>query len=115
MSIIRDLATGYYPAIDRMDIEHVIGLFADDAMYDRAGIEYRPLSAIREFFSDRKISGVHTLNTVWCDEASRTVFVTGRFEGRDANGDSRSFGFADVCEFNAANLVAKRQSFLALG
>lgn len=116
MNSLRDLVASYYPAIDHSDIEHIVGLFAEDASYDRAGIEYRPLSKIRKFFAeDRQISGVHILSGLWSDEASRTVFVTGRFEGQGANGDPRSFGFADVWQFDEANLVSKRQSFLALG
>jgi ketosteroid isomerase-like protein len=116
MGSIRDLVAAYYPAIDRSDVERILRMFAEDAVYERAGVEYRDLASIRKFFSeDRQIRGEHVINRVWADEASRTVFVTGRFEGQGADGDPRSFGFADVWHFNEADLVSKRQSFLALG
>ena len=116
MNDIRDIVVGYYPAIDRSDVEHILRMFAEDAVYDRAGIEYRHMPTIRKFFSeDRQISGEHIISGLWADEANRRVFVTGRFEGQGAAGDPRSFGFADVWHFNNADLVSKRESFLALG
>jgi ketosteroid isomerase-like protein len=116
MNNLCDLVADYYPAIDRSDVEHILRLFAEDAVYERAGVEYRHLPSIRKFFSeDRNIRGKHVINGLWSDEASRTVFVTGRFEGQGAAGDARSFGFADVWHFNVASMVTKRESFLALG
>lgn len=113
---IRELVAGYYPAIDRLDLDYIFDLFAEDAIYDRAGVEYRDLPSIRKFFSeDRQISGAHIIHNLWFDAASRSVFVTGRFEGQGEAGDPRSFGFADVWHFNDANLVSRRESFLALG
>lgn len=112
----RNLASGYYSAIDQSDVERVLQMFAEDAVYDRAGVEYRHLPSIRQFFSEgRQVSGVHIIKGLWSDEESRTVFVSGRFEGQDATGTARSFGFADVWHFNDAGLVSKRESFLALG
>jgi len=116
MTDIRDIAAGYYTAIDRSDIDHIVSLFAEDAVYDRAGVEYRPLSSIRKFFSEgRTISGEHVISGLWSDEETRTVFVTGRFEGQGEEGNARSFGFSDFWHFNEAGLVSKRESYLALG
>lgn len=116
MSGLRDIIAGYYPAIDRSDVEQILRLFAEDAVYQRADVEYRHLPAIRKFFSeDRQIRGRHVIDGFWADEASRTVFVTGRFEGQGAAGDARSVGFADIWHFSDAELVSKRQTFLALG
>lgn len=116
MTDIRDIAAGYYPAIDRSDVEHILSMFAEDAVYDRAGVVYPDKASIRKFFTeDRQISGVHSIDGLWSDGASRTVFVTGRFEGHDMAGNARAFGFADVWQFNHADLVSKRQSFLAPG
>ncbi len=116
MSGLRDIIAGYYPAIDRSEVEQILKLFADDAIYQRADAEYRDLPAIRKFFSeDRQIRGRHVVDGLWVDEASRTVFVTGRFEGQGAAGDARAVGFADIWHFGAAGLVSKRQTFLALG
>lgn len=116
MSNIRDLVAGYYQAIDRSDVESIVRLFALDAVYDRAGVEYRHMPEIRKFFSeDRQMSGAHIITSLWSDDKTRSVFVTGRFEGKTAAGDAHSFGFADVWRFNAAGLVSKRESYLALG
>lgn len=116
MTDIRDVVAGYYPAIDRSDFEYILPMFAEDAVYYRAGMEYRHMPSIRKFFvEERQISGTHTIDGLWSDAVSRTVFVTGCFDGQGAAGDARSFGFADVWHFNDANLVSKRESFLALG
>lgn len=116
MSSTRDRIANYYPAIDRVDTEAVLSLFAADAIYKRADREYRSLPEIREFFCEkRQIRGRHIIDQIWADTAERKVVVTGTFEGKGAAGDPRTVEFADVWQFNDAGLVSKRQTFLALG
>lgn len=116
MTDIREATMGYYTAIDRSDVEHVLRMFADEAIYDRAGVEYRSVPAIRKFFcEDRQVTGRHEVEDIWADNASRTVIAAGRFEGHDTAGQPRAFGFCDIWRFDEAGRVAKRQSFLALG
>jgi ketosteroid isomerase-like protein len=106
----------YYQHIDAVDTDWVIGLFAVDAVYRRADMTYAGLPAIARFFREgRKIRGRHTLENMWMDSPSRSVVVTGQFEGHGISGDSRSVGFADVWHFNTATLVTRRQTYLALG
>jgi ketosteroid isomerase-like protein len=106
----------YYPHIDAVDTDWVIELFADDAVYRRADVTYAGLPAIARFFrEERKIRGRHTLEGMWIDSPSRSVVVTGQFVGEGIAGDPRSVGFADVWQFNTAMLVARRQTYLALG
>lgn len=116
MNGIRTIVADYYPRIDRVDIEWVLSLFAEDAVYERADITYDGLPAIRKFFSvDRRIRGVHVIDGLWSDEATGTVFVTGRFEGKGAEGDARMVKFADIWHFDDQGLVRKRQTYLGLG
>jgi hypothetical protein len=116
MSELARIVGEYYPHIDAVDTDWVIELFADDAVYRRADVTYTGLPAIARFFrEERKIRGRHTLERMWIDSPSRSVAVTGQFEGEGIAGDSRSVGFADVWQFNTAMLVARRQTYLALG
>jgi ketosteroid isomerase-like protein len=110
------LIAEYYPHIDRVDTDWVLALFAPDAVYDRADRTYAGIEAIGRFFrEERQIRGEHRVERLWADPATRSVFVTGRFEGHGAAGDARSVGFADVWEFDAAGRVKHRQSYLSLG
>lgn len=116
MNDIRDIAASYYPAIDRSDVEHVLDMYAENGFYNRAGIKYPDMASIRKFFvEDRQISGTHSIEGLWSDEESRTVFVTGHFDGQDRAGTPRSFGFADIWHFDEADRVSKRESYLASG
>lgn len=116
MSMLRAIVTDYYPRIDRVDTDWVLSLFAEDAIYERAGITYDGLPEIRKFFTvDRRIRGVHVIDGLWSDDATGTVFVTGCFEGKGAEGDARAVTFADIWHFNDQGLVRKRQTYLGLG
>ncbi len=106
----------YYPHIDNVDIDWVIALFHEDAVYQRADIIYRGLAELRKFFfEERQIRGEHIVDALWADDATETVFVTGRFEGQGVAGDPRSVAFADVWRFDDAGLVVRRQTYLGLG
>jgi ketosteroid isomerase-like protein len=106
----------YYERIDANDVEWVVALFADDAVYERAGSHYRGIPAIREFFAvHRKIRGVHRVEKIWPVGDAGVVVVIGHFEGVGANGDPRSVGFSDFWHFNDDGQVSKRQSYLSLG
>jgi len=93
----------------------VSALFADDAIYERAGSRFVGKTALREFFAvHRKIRGVHSLQKIWSVE-DNIVVVTGCFNGVGANGEPRSIGFSDIWYFDADRRVSQRQSYLAIG
>jgi len=116
MSELARKVSEYYPHIDDVDTDWVLGLFADDAVYYRADATYAGRSAIARFFrEERKIRGRHTVERMWLDTVSASVVVVGRFTGQGISGDARSVRFADVWQFNEAGLVSQRQTYLALG
>lgn len=106
----------YYVAIDRLDIDWVLGLFAASASYQRAEVEYRGAAEIARFFRERrKIRGRHMVERLWSTDRDSVIFVTGRFEGVGEAGDRRDIDFADVWHFGSGDLVEKRRTYLALG
>ena len=108
------VVTEYYARVDAQDIEWVVALFADDAVYDRAGSNYIGKAAISAFYrGDRKIMGAHTLQTVASVE--NTVLVNGVFRGQGYDGSPKQIGFADAWRFNEDGLVSNRQTYLATG
>ena len=116
MSTHSSIIEAYYPRIDSSDIDWVVALFADDAVYERADAKYSNKQEIEEFFSkERQIRGRHVIEDLWPDEEAKQVVAIGRFEGVGAEGDPRSVGFADVWQFNDQQRVTKRRTFLALG
>ena len=116
MSDPADIVREYYPRIDGVETDWVIDLFAPEAVYERADATYTGRSAIDRFFRhERLIRGAHIIDDLWSDDATRTVFVTGRFEGCGAQGDARGVKFADVWQFDVVGKVTKRQTFLGLG
>ena len=116
MKALIDIVAAYYPRIDAMDVDWVMALFAPGAIYRRADACYEGFAAIDHFFRvARKIRGRHVIERLWSDDASRTVFVTGLFEGQGVEGDARQAGFADIWYFGEGDLVDFRQTYLALG
>lgn len=112
----QSIVEAYYPHIDDVDIDWVMALFHEKAIYQRAGAQYCGLSEIRKFFAvDRQIRGQHVVEDIWSVERGAKVFVLGRFDGLGAGGDPRSVAFADVWRFDPSGLITQRQTYLGLG
>ena len=108
------IVTDYYSRVDSEDVDWVLALFAEDAVYDRADARYVGKDAITRFYrGERKILGAHRLETVTATE--RTVMVNGVFAGVGHDGSAKCVGFADVWEFADTGLIANRKTYLALG
>lgn len=108
------LIADYYKRVDAQDLDWVLALFADDAVYDRADASYVGIDAITRFYrGERKILGAHTLDSIASSE--ELVMVTGVFSGKGHDGSSKHIGFADAWQFNNTGQVARRRTYLALG
>lgn len=104
----------YYACIDRNELESVISLFSDDAVYQRADSRYDGKKAIDHFFRHvRGIRGRHVVDDLWSFEDG--VICTGEFDGCGEAGDARKVRFADFWFFNGEELVVRRETYLALG
>ncbi|MFB9904306.1 nuclear transport factor 2 family protein [Allokutzneria oryzae] len=102
----------YYELVDAGDVEGVVGLFDDDAVYLRPG--YAPLrghAALRSFYrTDRVIaSGHHHLGEFVV--AGRTVVVRAHFSGDLKNGSRVSLRFADFFEVSDDARFLRRETF----
>ena len=110
---MKRLIAEYYPRVDAGDLDWVIGLFSDDAVYVRADAEYAGKPAIEAFYrGDRKIGGRHTIQGLF--ESGDTVAVQGVFCGVGADGSPRDIRFSDFWHFRQVKVVA-RDTYLALG
>lgn len=110
----RDTIAEYYPRIDAGDVDWVLALFADNAVYDRADQRIEGLERLNRFYtSQRKITGAHTIDNIF--DCGDHIIVIGQFDGTGERGDPRSVRFSDVWQFDAGDKVVHRQTFLALG
>lgn len=106
----------YYYDVDRQDIDAVMALFSEDAVYERAGVEYAGKPAIEQFYRNgRLIRGEHTLDRTCYEKDASRVYVTGQFSGHGANEAPRLVRFTDVWEFDQQDKVRKRETYLAFG
>jgi len=111
---LSELVREYYRRLDSGDVDWVIDLFTDDAVYSRAGVVYRGKPEIERFFREaRKIVGVHTPNWMTSDE--RVVIVEGRYEGRGVTGDEKIVDFCDIWRFDESGKAVRRNAYLAAG
>jgi len=103
----------YYKKIDARDIDWVVNMFADQAVYERAEASYAGKKAIADFYTNgRKIQGKHTIEPVIAE--GERVVAYGEFNGVGAQNQPLHIGFCDVWTFKDA-LVVKRQTYLAMG
>ena len=109
-----ELVREYYRRLDGGDVDWVMELFTDDAVYSRAGVVYSGRTEIERFFREaRKIVGTHTPN--WMTVDQRVVIVEGRFEGHGAQGDVKIADFCDIWRFDDNGRVFRRNAYLAAG
>lgn len=111
---MESLLRNYYQWIDAKEIEKVMSLFAEDAVYNRAGELYRGKQQIDEFFRYlRKLEGVHTIDCIFTH--GRNSFVVGDFKGVGDSNNPKQTGFIDHWKFNSAGLVSERKTALVEG
>jgi ketosteroid isomerase-like protein len=109
-----ELVREYYRRLDSGDVDWVVDLFTDDAVYSRAGVVYSGKTEIDRFFREaRKIVGTHTPNWMTSDE--QVVIVEGRYEGRGVTGDEKIVDFCDVWRFDENGKAVRRNAYLAAG
>ena len=109
-----ELVREYYRRVDSGDVDWVVELFTDDAVYVRGGVVYEGKEAIDRFFREaRKIKGTHRPN--WMTRDGRVVVAEGRFEGHGIRGDEKIADFCDVWRFDEDGRVVLRNAYLAAG
>jgi len=102
----------YYEFVDAGDIDSLIQLFDDDAVYRRPG--YEPMCGRRqleEFYRGERIieTGTHTLSDVVVQRSQ--VAVNGEFAGVLKDGKEVSVRFADFFAFSENGLFSERETF----
>lgn len=102
----------YYALVDQGDVEGLLALFADEAVYARPG--YPPLHgkpAIRAFYRDDRViaSGRHGLREVVV--TGGRVAVHGDFAGTLHDGRRVALRFADFFSLDAEARFTRRDTF----
>jgi ketosteroid isomerase-like protein len=102
----------YYRRVDADDVDGLLALFAEDAVYRRPG--YQPFhgrAALAEFYrGDRAIAhGTHAIRTII--EQGARVAVTGSFLGCLKDGSEVRCEFADFFRLDAEGRFSARKTF----
>jgi ketosteroid isomerase-like protein len=110
-----DVVRAYYRLVDAQDVDGVLELFCQDAVYVRPGYDtFRGVDSLRRFYSGERViaTGRHELDEVV--EAVRSVAVQGRFSGRLRDGSACSCRFADFFRLTADDRIAHRCTYFAV-
>jgi len=114
MSEFSKITRDYYAQVDAENYDWVVDMFAQDALYDRAGELIKGHAELREFYTGvRKIKINHGNLQVW--QCGPDVFVEGSFSGVGTDGTERVGQFADHWTFNKAGKVTLRRTSLFTG
>lgn len=112
--ILEKIVREYYDRIDAGDVDWVVGMFAKNAVYDRAGQLITGTGEIRAFYAgERKVTLTHSKIKLWA--CGRDIFVEGTYSGTGADGSERLGQFSDHWTFNAAGKVTLRRTSLFTG
>ena len=111
---LENTARDYYKLIDEQEEEKVLDLFANDACYTRCEAVYKGIEEIGDFYrNQRKITGRHTINSLWVED--RHIIVEGHFDGKGADDSPKHIAFADFLDFNDEGKVQNRRTYLMIG
>ncbi|MEU7592621.1 nuclear transport factor 2 family protein [Streptomyces sp. NPDC039022] len=108
------LARRYYELVDAGNVEGILALFSDDAVYRRPGYpDFRGRAAMRTFYLNERIisHGHHELFAVIAD--GEHVSVRGEFRGQLKDGRSVTVGFADFFTVGASGLFTRRDTYFS--
>jgi ketosteroid isomerase-like protein len=101
----------YYAAVDHNDIQALLALFTDDAVYRRPGYPtFVGRDALARFYGSTRViaSGRHSLETIIAEPAE--VAVRGSFKGHSRDGHPLAVRFADF--FRIKNgMILERNSY----
>lgn len=104
--------SAYYPLIDAGDIDGVLRLFADDAIYDRPGYpQFHGQSQLRAFYREVRTieSGLHTVENIVA--LGLSVAVEGTFQGTLKSGAQVSLRWADFWILNSSWQAIRRTTY----
>ncbi|MDL4818700.1 nuclear transport factor 2 family protein [Actinomadura opuntiae] len=104
----------YYRLVDAEDVDGLLDLFADDAVYDRPGYPtMRGRSDLARFYGGERViaGGRHTLDRVVA--STPQIAVTGSFEGVLKDGSETRVRFADFFVLDGPRIVQRDTYFFA--
>lgn len=110
---LAEVARRYYQLVDRGDHEAMLGLFADDIVYERGGTDpIHGIAALRRFYAAERIiaEGRHELEQVLVQ--GDWVAVRGRFRGRLKDGQEVSVRFSDFHQFRNGKICRRYSYFM---
>ncbi len=104
----------YYRLVDLDDVDGLLALFTDDAVYSRPG--YPPMhgrAELAKFYGGERViaRGRHTLEQVVTHNPQ--IAVTGAFEGVLKDGSAAQLRFADFFVFDGARIARRDTYFFA--
>lgn len=101
---------GYYDNVDAGDLEAIMALFSDDAIYARNENQFLGIGAVRGFFVERlsRLKGKHTL--LGASIKGNQYFFYGTFKGTNF-GEPTEVDFLDYWVLDREGKVYYRQSW----
>ena len=104
----------YYRLVDADDVDGLLDLFSDDAIYNRPG--YPTMNGrdeLAKFYGGERViaSGRHTVEKVVADNPQ--IAVTGSFEGVLKDGTETELRFADFFVFDGPRIARRDTYFFA--
>lgn len=109
---LRQAVLAYYDALDRDDLDSVLGCFSGDVLYRRPG--YRTMTGIDQLRSyyenERKLAaGRHLVRDVLVEDAQ--VAAQGMYEGQLRDGDRMAMGFAAFFVFDGMGRISEHTTY----
>ncbi|QIS21222.1 nuclear transport factor 2 family protein [Nocardia terpenica] len=107
-----DRVQRYYDLVDAGEVDELVNLFAEEAVYHRPG--YPPMvgrAALSEFYRTQRVIkfGAHTLSQVTAAESD--VAVHGEFAGVLKDDSEVTVRFADFFALDADGFFTRRVTF----
>ncbi|MGW8063894.1 nuclear transport factor 2 family protein [Streptomyces ziwulingensis] len=102
----------YYALVDDGDVQGVVGLFADRAVYERPG--YEPIvgrDGLDAFYRGRRVIDAGTHTVVRLVVGPGDAAVEGEFRGRLKDGSEVDLRFADFFRLNEDLLFEVRNTY----
>ncbi|WP_245654588.1 nuclear transport factor 2 family protein [Streptomyces violens] len=107
-----ELVRSYYERVDADDVDGLLGLFSEEAVYRRPGYEaMNGRAELEAFYRGERVirKGSHTVHTI--TEQLPRVAVSGSFSGELKDGRQVSVEFADFFTLESDGRFGRRETF----